>query len=61
MDGDGVCGGGGWVGIAAGSYTFYQDTDTSAVSSSESDRNRLNPQDRLRQLLVVVWHHLHPY
>ena len=25
--------------------------------SSVSDRNRLNPQDKSRQLLLAVWHH----
>ena len=41
-------------------YTFHWDTDSSAVSSV-SDRNRLNQQDKLRQSLAAVWHHLHPY
>ena len=35
-------------------------TDSSAVSSV-SDRNRLSPQDRSRQLLTAVWHHSHAY
>ena len=33
----------------------------SSAVSSISDRKRLNPQDRPRQLFGAVWHHLHPY
>ena len=37
-------------------YTFYNDTDSSAVSSL-SDRNEHNPQHRPRRSLEAAWHH----
>ena len=42
------------------SGTLHKDTGSSAVSLL-NDRNRLNPQDRLKQLLAAFGHHKHPY
>ena len=50
----------GEVGQPEPGYTSHYDTDSSAVSSI-SDRNRHNPQDRVRQSLAAIWHHTHPY
>ena len=62
--GGGLAGGGGVGGGEGGQleagYTFYYDTDSSAVSSV-SDRNRLNPQDRSRQSLTAAWPVTHPF
>ena len=41
-------------------YTFHYDTGSSGECST-GDRNKHNPQDKLRRLLVAVWHHTHPY
>ena len=51
-------GGGRWV--AKGGLYLPLYTGSSAVSLV-SDRNRLNPWDKLRQSLAAVLYHSHPY
>ena len=53
-----VGGGGGWV--AEGGLYLPLGHRHGAVSSV-SDKNRLNPWDKSRQSLAVVWYHSHPY
>ena len=52
-------GGGGGGGGGQGMGGLPLDTDSNDVLSV-SDRNRLNPQDRLKQSLAAVWYHSHP-
>ena len=53
---------GGWVDNQRWVIPFIKTQAAVLAMSSIGDRNRHNLQDRPRQLLAAVWHHLlHPY